>query len=130
MAYLNTRRFDQATATFEASLVIRRELGDARGMGITIGNLAWTLLRSGSPEQALPAFEESLALYREFGLRFPQAKLLWAFGEALEACGLGELARERWRQAVDILTELGPMSEEEAEHVLAEPLARKPDVLR
>lgn len=130
MAYLNTRRLDQATATFEASLAIRRELGDARGMGITIGNLAWTLLRAGAPEQALPAFEEALALYREFGLKFPEAKLLWAFGEALEACGQAEPARKRWREAVDILTELGPMSKAEAEHVLAEPLARKPDVLR
>jgi tetratricopeptide (TPR) repeat protein len=130
MSYLNTRQFGQARATLETSLAIRRELGDARGMGITIGNLAWTLLRAGSPEQALPAFEEALALYREFGLRFFEAKLLWAFGEALEACGHGEPARERWRQAVHILTELGPMSEEEAEHVLAEPLARKPDVLR
>ncbi|GAB3405954.1 AfsR/SARP family transcriptional regulator [Flindersiella endophytica] len=130
MAYLNTSRFDQARSTFEASLAIRRELGDARGIGITIGNLAWTWLRAGSPEQALPAFEEALLLYREFGLRFPEAKLLWAFGEALEACGHGEPARQRWRQAVDILTELGPMSKEEAEHVLAEPLARKPDVLR
>jgi tetratricopeptide (TPR) repeat protein len=57
----------RATEFLEASLALRRELGDRPGMSSALSNLGLVALDGGDPERAEAYFSESLELDRERG---------------------------------------------------------------
>ena len=71
---------------FEESLQLKRELGDRRGEGVTLGNLANLHLRQGRVDAAREAYEQSLQIKRAVGDR----KSEWMT--------LGNLANLRYEQ--------------------------------
>lgn len=83
--------FDQhdyaaATAFHEESLAIRRELGDARGIAVALGNLGNVARAQANYAAARARLEEGLAIFRDLGYT-------WAVGLALH--NLGHVAREQ-----------------------------------
>jgi tetratricopeptide (TPR) repeat protein len=59
--YLEARSF------YEESLAIRRELGDERGIGVSLHNLGFVATYRGDYRQAAAFFEESLPLFQKLG---------------------------------------------------------------
>ncbi len=74
-----------ARAWHEESLLIRRELGDQRGIAVSLGNLGNIALEQGEQAVARTRYEESLALMRELGD-------MWLIATMLH--NLGNVARE------------------------------------
>ena len=58
-------RYVEATRHYEASLAIRRELSDERGVAATLNNLGNVYLNQGDWETAEPLFSEALTLLRK-----------------------------------------------------------------
>jgi predicted ATPase len=58
------------------SVALFRELGEGGELSVALTNLGWALWRSGEEQQAVTALDESLALARKVGERFPIALAL------------------------------------------------------
>jgi non-specific serine/threonine protein kinase len=84
----DSARAEQATAFFEESLRLCRELGDVRGVAIALGNLGQVAAQQGDRERARSLLLESLALLRELGDRERVAAALYGLGS--EGLGASE----------------------------------------
>jgi tetratricopeptide (TPR) repeat protein len=92
-------------------------LGQARELATThkdrhvlstiANNFAYTLTPKGEPEQALKEAEEGLAISREIGSRYEEARALDATAGALAAQGNKIAARYHWTQSQSLFAELG-----------------------
>ena len=98
---------DQATALHEESLRIRRELGDKRGIAMSLGNLASEALRRGDHEQAATLCEEGLSLARALGDKGSTATFLGDLGVAMLVRGDPERTTELMKEGLAISQELG-----------------------
>ena len=103
-------------------------LGQARELATThqdrhvlstiANNFAYTLTPKGEPEQALKEAEEGLAISREIGSRYEEARALDATAGALAAQGNSVAARYHWAQSQSMFAELGcPEALEIAKHL-------------
>lgn len=128
--YARQGRHDEAIPIFVECIEVYREVGDRRSLGISLGNLASALLLTGRPLEAVPVFEEALPLRRERGDQWGEAAATWSLGQALHELGREDAARERWRAALDIVSELGRISAEEADAILSEAEPAVPESLR
>ncbi len=90
--------YAQATALYEESLALRRELGDARGAAVALHNLANVAADQGETRRAAELSEESLAVFRQVG----DARMI-----AITLANLGDLARHAGdvERAVALATE-------------------------
>lgn len=61
--------YASARALFEESLTINRELGDRRGIAVSLNNLGIVTVRQQDYPAARSLYEESLAIWRELGNR-------------------------------------------------------------
>ncbi|GAA4556577.1 ATP-binding protein [Planotetraspora kaengkrachanensis] len=68
--------------------------------------LADAYLAAGHPEAAIQAAADAVTTHRDHGERLSEARALRSFGDGLAATGDAEGARERWTEALAILTEL------------------------
>ena len=59
--------YERATALYQESLALLRELGDKRGIAHTLNNLGLVAWHQGNYSEAIAAYEESLALKRQLG---------------------------------------------------------------
>ena len=91
---------DHARAAFlhDASLSLRRELGDANGAGQSLLNLGNVMLDQGHYERASDYYEEALALFRDVGND-------WDVANALNNMGIALGYRGDYEQATAFLEE-------------------------
>ncbi len=97
----------KATEFFTESLALCRELGDARGVALSLGNLGQIAVEQGDVERGIPLLEESLALLRELGDRERIARALHSLGTAALLAQQNERAEEALRESLAIRRELG-----------------------
>lgn len=84
---------DQATAYHEQCLMIRRRLGDTRGVASSLNNLGVVARDRGDAERTLELCREACALFRRVGDHHGAAITLISLGNA--ATRQGDLARAR-----------------------------------
>lgn len=98
---------DRAVAHYEASLALRREVGDKGGQAASLNSLGGIAWQRHDYERARALFEESLALRRELGQREWFAAPLSNLG--LVALALGEYAQAEalFEESLAIDRELG-----------------------
>ena len=71
-----------ASALFEESLLLRRELGDRPGIAVSLNLLGMVVFEQGDSAAATSLFEESLLLRRELGDKIGSAAALASLGNA------------------------------------------------
>ncbi|MEO8346217.1 MAG: tetratricopeptide repeat protein [Betaproteobacteria bacterium] len=101
--------FPAARAMFEASLIIRRELGDRRGIAATLNNLGNVACSQADYPRARALGEESLALLRELGNRSGVAASLSNLGNVAADQGDYAAARVLHEESLAIHRELGDL---------------------
>ncbi|MFB9909598.1 tetratricopeptide repeat protein [Allokutzneria oryzae] len=98
---------EDAIRSLESALGPARELDDVIGLVAVLHNLAEARVRVGRPGEALPLLAECLEVYRDKHFRLYEAEVLELLAESREGLGDPGLAQDFWRQAVEILEELG-----------------------
>lgn len=98
---------ERASALYDASLALRRELGDRRAVGMSLNNLGTVSLDRGEYEQAARLFEESLALFRETATDWEVAIALQNIGIVLGYRGEYARAAAQLEEALDLWRRLG-----------------------
>jgi predicted ATPase/class 3 adenylate cyclase/Tfp pilus assembly protein PilF/DNA-binding XRE family transcriptional regulator len=98
---------DQATALYEESLALQRELGDRWGIAACLNNLGNVALDRGSYERAAILHEESLALRRESGDRWAVAASLNNLGEVARHQGKFDRAARLYEESLALHREVG-----------------------
>ena len=97
----------RAIGFLERSLAIRRELEDSAGASTALANLGVVALDADRAEAAAGYFEESLALDRGLGDEWGAAVTLGNLAATALALGDVDLARDRVRDALWALVEIG-----------------------
>jgi tetratricopeptide (TPR) repeat protein/DNA-binding SARP family transcriptional activator len=106
-AYAALQRYEESVEHLERALGIAREIGDHTLEAAVTNGLGMTLRASGQPEQALTAHRSALTLAHRLGNRYEEARALEGIAELLDAAGDHLAARQHWRDALDIYTDLG-----------------------
>jgi len=101
------RDFVSAPAFMEESLEIARELGDQRGIAVSLNALAVYARDRGDLAHARTLFDESLAVWRELGDRAAVARSLSNLANVLKLHGEYELALSLYGECLSIFHELG-----------------------
>lgn len=96
-----------ARALFEESLAINRELGDRRGIAVSLNNLGIVTLRQQDYTAARFLYEESLAIWRELGNRRAIALSLNNLGNVANMQGNYAAARSLHEESLAIFKGLG-----------------------
>jgi tetratricopeptide (TPR) repeat protein len=119
-------RYDEAVGIFERCAELDAAGGDLSGYGISMQNLGITWQHLGDPDQAISHFDRAIDAYREAGDRPGEVSTLWECGELLHDIGDDTRARVYWTRAVSLMEELGRITADEAEAILAAPVPTKP----
>jgi non-specific serine/threonine protein kinase len=98
--------YAQAHTFFSESLDLCRELGDALGVALSLGNLGQVATGRGDLEHGIPLLEESLLLLRELGDRERIASALSNLGTAALQAGNTARAEELLQESLAIRREL------------------------
>ena len=96
-----------ARARHEESLAIRRQLGDRRGVAISLNNLGIVALDQGDLASARTMHEESLAIARELGNRNGIARSLGNLGMVASGKRDFTAARALFEESLAMMRELG-----------------------
>jgi len=99
--------YPSASALYEESLAIFRELGDRSGIAASLGNLGNVAVNQGDHPAARALQEQSLAIYRELGDRFGTANTLNNLGVVALNQGDYAAARALHEESLAISRELG-----------------------
>ncbi len=100
-------RLAEAVACHQESLAITRTVGDRQAEAHALDNLGTVHLRLQDATSALAYHQQSLVLNRQLGDRRGEADGLRGLGNALHALGRSQEARTNWREALDIIEQLG-----------------------
>ncbi len=92
-------------ARLEESVALRRELGDKKGMAVSLNNLGIVVYRQGDYGRAVALLEESLGLCRELGQKEPFT--LYLLGIIARLRGNYEQAETLGRESLALNRELG-----------------------
>lgn len=108
IGWLHTQLDDHAAALLacEQALSLYRELGDLHGQADSLDSIGHAHHRLGEHQQAIARYRHALQLYRDIGARYWEATILSHLGDAHAAAAGPGPARDCWRQALRILTEL------------------------
>jgi predicted ATPase/class 3 adenylate cyclase len=89
---------------YEACLELCRRTGDKRAIANALYNWGFPMLvNKAAVASSRPAFEESLAIFRELGDREMIARVLWGLGNAHYFAGDYAAARDTWLEDVAML---------------------------
>ncbi|GLY98391.1 BTAD domain-containing putative transcriptional regulator [Actinoplanes sp. NBRC 103695] len=99
--------YQQALTYCEQALTLQQEIGNRRGAGETWDSLGYAHHHRGDHGRAVQCYQQALALLRETGDRYFEAMILLRLADAQHAAGSLDAARETWRCAEHVLTELG-----------------------
>ncbi len=102
-----------AIERFQASLAIKRRIGNEAGVGKTLGELGKLLRDAGQMRQAIAAFNEALEIARKLGDPVSMGIRLEFLGSVHERQGQYPAALEKYRQALGILERVGAVREAE-----------------
>ena len=111
--------FDRAAEAIDYLLEARRTFGEIDlldGAGYAVHILGRCYLSLRRDAEALSCLQEALTSHRATGNRRRQAATLRSLGTAQSRVGQAAEARESWRQAAVIFTELGDRTEAEEVH--------------
>jgi non-specific serine/threonine protein kinase len=101
------RNFEAAAGFFEASLALRRELGDVAGVISSLNNLGLVARNQGDFERAYALHRENLALAQAAGRQPEIARALHSLGLVASAQGEYSLAQDYFRQSLALAQVLG-----------------------
>jgi non-specific serine/threonine protein kinase len=99
--------FPAAQALHQASLALRRELGDRRGIAQSLGSLGFVALAQGDHAAARLLYEESLVIWQELGDRRRIAGALGDLGYLYRVLGDYPAARILFEEGLALSRELG-----------------------
>jgi tetratricopeptide (TPR) repeat protein len=99
-------QFDSAEKEYKAALVIDEETGDARGKGVTLGQLGRLALERGDLAEAAQRFNEVLETFRALGEPQSEAVTWHRLGAVAEEARDWEEAEHCYREAVRILEQI------------------------
>ncbi len=97
----------RAVAFHQQSLALRRQLGDTRGIAISLNNLGVIARDRGDAEETLRLGQESLALFREAGDEHGAAIALIGLGKAASQLGDGPQARQYFEECLALFRASG-----------------------
>lgn len=97
----------QAIQYQRAALDLYRQIGDVWGMAVACNNLGQIQLESGEMAEALALFQESAALYRQAGIKAGLVNALSNLGQVSYLRGDWAGAARHWREALEIVVEIG-----------------------
>lgn len=102
-------RFAEAAERYAEAVALLRGLDEPLRLAHTVRHLGDVLRRAGQFEEALPCYEEALAIYREHPETAPLnlGNALRGYGLLLEALGDPGRAREVWAEVLGIYREVG-----------------------
>jgi tetratricopeptide (TPR) repeat protein len=98
---------EQALTHCRQALTLNREVGDRRIEAQTLHSVGYAHLLLGQHDQAIDHLQRSSAIRQSTGDRHGYAVHLDHLGDAYHAAGDRDAARHAWRQALDILDQLG-----------------------
>jgi len=113
--YMSTSRPDEAEATYDQSLSLRRTLAEAApdqflpDVAMTLHNLAILYSSTGRPERAETSYDEALKINRELARNTPKqflplvATTLYSIGHLYSKTGRPERAGTAFEEATEIL---------------------------
>ena len=102
-----------------AALALVQEIGDPVAEAATSDSLGYVNHCLCRYPQALAYYDRALALWRENGNRPFEAETLTRLGDTLLASGEPDTPRQAWRDALNILEELGEPNTEPVRTKLA-----------
>jgi non-specific serine/threonine protein kinase len=99
--------FGPATALYEESLALQRELGDRQGIAACLNNLGNVAIDQGDYERAAILLEESLALRREMGDPWAIAQSLNNLGRVARGQGKHDWASRLYEESLTLYQAVG-----------------------
>ncbi|MFC7590826.1 ATP-binding protein [Nonomuraea antimicrobica] len=105
--YAQLGSYDKGRTHCEQALALQREIGDRRGEAATWDSLGYVRRHLGHHQEAITCYENAAALLGDFDDRHELADALTNMGDSHLAAGQADAARDAWRRALDILTDLG-----------------------
>jgi tetratricopeptide (TPR) repeat protein len=99
-------RPEEAREFCQRALALLRERGHRWYEAQSWDTLRYAEHQSGDHAAALACYQRALGLFQEFGDRYSQATVLAHLGDARDAAGRTQAAREAWHEAVAILDAL------------------------
>jgi tetratricopeptide (TPR) repeat protein len=108
LGWFHARLGDYGTALeyCRQALTLQQELGYRRGEAATWDSLGVAYHHVGRHPDAVAAYQHALTLFRELGNRYNEADTLVHLGDTYDAGGDTGAARDSWRAALAILTDL------------------------
>jgi predicted ATPase/class 3 adenylate cyclase len=103
----NQGDYAAACALHDESLQIRRELGDRRGIAVSLGNLGNVALEQGDLGAARARYEDGLAIMRELDDTWLIATVLHNLGNVAREQGDYAVARARYEESLAIMRGVG-----------------------
>jgi predicted ATPase/DNA-binding SARP family transcriptional activator len=108
LALIQDHRNKQAHAEAEAGLQIAKEHGELQDIALALFVLSTTIDQLGQPEQAWVLAEQSLALFREAGDKFGEARALQSLASlAVARLSRFDTAEQFWTQVLVLYRNLG-----------------------
>jgi DNA-binding SARP family transcriptional activator/Tfp pilus assembly protein PilF len=114
----------QALAYCRQSLALALETGDRHLQGAAWDSIGYAHHHLGDHREAADCFARALALHRENGDRHYEAETLTHVGDNHHATGDLDTARAAWREALNILEELGHTDADDVRRRLSTELGR------
>ncbi len=91
----------------EQALVLRRQLGDKRGIAASLNNLGNLAAEQGNYQAARILYEQSLAVKRELGDKVDIASALYNLGNVVRSQGDYQMARELLEESLSVQQLMG-----------------------
>jgi tetratricopeptide (TPR) repeat protein len=110
MIYHGQSRYDEAVTIYQESLKITEELGDKRGIAITLGQLGNVHYAQGRYDEAVTMYQESRKIAEELGDRNGIAITLHQLGRIHQDRGRYDEAVTMYQESLKIFEELGDRS--------------------
>ena len=107
IAYGMLNKPDEALQNYQASLAIKKEIGDKRGVGASLEQIASVQDSMGHPDAALASYKQALAIRREIGDKTGTANTLIDMGSFYHDHGKGNDALPLFKEALQIERDLG-----------------------
>jgi tetratricopeptide (TPR) repeat protein/transcriptional regulator with XRE-family HTH domain len=107
LAHAMLGEYDEALRRCQQALVLLRTLGDRAVAAATWDSVGYAQHHLGRYPEAIAAYRQAVDLFHDGADRYSAADTLGRLGDTYAAAGDRTAARETWREAAEILAELG-----------------------
>ncbi|WP_434687516.1 tetratricopeptide repeat protein [Pseudanabaena minima] len=94
--------YDRARESYEASLAIKKEIGDRRGESVTQGQLGTLALVQNNLTEAAQRYQEALQIFQQLNEPTSEASVWHQLGRTFEESRQWEAAEQHYRQSAQI----------------------------